>query len=1160
MPRMPTAQADRNLLFAVLALQNEFVTRDQLVDVLNQWAVDKQQPIGDVIAGRGWIGPEDLEVLQRLVERQLERHESVEKSLDANSATLDLADTRDELLDDELREILNSLTQSPSMTLLTPRRAGYTDREELAGELTSASPSRQGKAAARRDRYRRDPGQARFSIVRSHARGGLGEVFLARDHELGREVALKEIQTRSARDEVAQMRFEMEACITGGLEHPGVVPVYAFGHYADGRPYYAMRFIRGESLKEEIERYHKLREDRFSAGQHRIFFRMLLRRFIDCCNAIGYAHSRGILHRDIKPANIMLGKYGETLVVDWGLAKTIGRDESYPATGEVTLVPVSGTSGSATVHGSTLGTPSFMSPEQAAGDIESLSSASDIYSLGSTLYTLLTGKPPYSGERARDIVAAVRTGNFKPPREVRSDVPRPMNAICLKAMALSPGDRYRTALDLAADIERFLGDEPVVAYPESSLEKTGRWLRRHRTLATAIGGIGVVTGIAALTGMYFINAEKLRTEAALQRVTVEQARTAAALDAESLARLQTREALNTVTDDLIGELMSRQDKLTAADDAFFSRVRQQFEQFTSNEASSPEQVSFQADGFFRIGNLQRRLGKLDEAEQAYESAVKLWTRLLDDSPGGEPGRLNLQQDLAAATANLGLTFAEKGNDQAALEKYTSAAAMFQMVVDASGPSSGVPKNGSGETPVSLAGAPAPDFIKARLELARLLGNVANTSLRLDSSADVANDFRRAVGLTAELLRMGDRSMYLQDHARLLVNYGGFLSRKTETLPQSAEQYRNAIAGLEELVVLDRASRTVRQELALTRNNLGLVLWQQDLKEEGLKCFEIAVQENAELVRQFPGIASNLLQLGRSQQGLATALAARQSPDAGAEYSSAISTLERLNEDHPNRPLFQRELATALDGWGRWSIRDNAVDARAALHRALEMRRDVADGDSATEEIVLELIGAQVNLANYERVSGNFSIAAELYRDLLERIEARPNPPEKLLRPTLFGLADSLVHIADHAAALKIWERLCANRADRDWARFELQRAICLSRTGKPDEGIAAAVAVAEQPGVLPVLIYDTACCCAVVAEGLGAEDARFDGFRQKAVAMLRRAREAGFFDDEAMKKHAAVDGDLVSLRSLPEFRDFCRETGIELPPDENPQTEGDRRD
>ena len=168
-------------------------------------------------------------------------------------------------------------------------------------------------------------GRSRYRALRPLGRGGLGEVFVALDEELNREVALKEVQARHCGRGENLVRFLLEAEVTGRLEHPGVVPVYGLGRYADGRPYYAMRLIKGETLKDAIDRFHDADRLGRDLGERSLAFRALLRRFIDVCNAVAYAHSNGVLHRDLKPANIMLGPFGETLVIDWGLAKVLGR-------------------------------------------------------------------------------------------------------------------------------------------------------------------------------------------------------------------------------------------------------------------------------------------------------------------------------------------------------------------------------------------------------------------------------------------------------------------------------------------------------------------------------------------------------------------------------------------------------------------------------------------------------------------------------------------------------------------------------------------------------------------------------------------------------------------------------------------------------------------
>ncbi len=342
----------------------------------------------------------------------------------------------------------------------------------------------------------------RYQVLRPHAKGGLGEVFVARDCELNREVALKEIQRQHADDPGSRSRFVLEAEITGGLEHPGIVPVYGLGQYGDGRPYYAMRFIRGDSLQEAVDQFHKANVGGDPA-ERTLQLRKLLGRFIDVCNAIQYAHARGVLHRDLKPSNIMLGKYGETLVVDWGLAKVQDCDDEPTGNGETALRPSSGGGVEPTQIGSAIGTPAFMPPEQAAGRLDELGPASDVYSLGATLYYVLTGKPPFRGKKQRALLDQVQQGDFPRPREVQPDVPKPLEAICLRAMATKPDGRYASPQELADDVERYLADEPVAAHTEPLSLRARRWLRKHpksvaSLAATVLAGLISSSVIAAV--------------------------------------------------------------------------------------------------------------------------------------------------------------------------------------------------------------------------------------------------------------------------------------------------------------------------------------------------------------------------------------------------------------------------------------------------------------------------------------------------------------------------------------------------------------------------------------------------------------------------------------------------------------------------------------
>jgi WD40 repeat protein/tRNA A-37 threonylcarbamoyl transferase component Bud32 len=326
----------------------------------------------------------------------------------------------------------------------------------------------------------------RFVPLRHHARGGLGDVFVARDEELGREVALKTLQVRHADEPRTRARFVREAEITGHLEHPGIVPVYGLGRSPEGRPYYAMQFIQGESLDRAILRFHAAGGAERDPGERALGRLHLLGCFLAACNAVDFAHSRGIVHRDLKPSNIMLGHHGETLVVDWGLAKRVLIEEDWPSGLTPPPAPSAVTDSDLTLPGSTVGTPAFMSPEQAAGRLDDLGPASDVYNLGATLYCILTGRPPYLDEPAAEIFSKLERGVFPRPCAVSKEpIPRALEAICLKAMALAPEDRYASARALGEDIKRWIAHEPVSAYSESFGERLARWSRRHRTWVEA---------------------------------------------------------------------------------------------------------------------------------------------------------------------------------------------------------------------------------------------------------------------------------------------------------------------------------------------------------------------------------------------------------------------------------------------------------------------------------------------------------------------------------------------------------------------------------------------------------------------------------------------------------------------------------------------------
>ena len=441
---MPQPTTALDALLGLLAVRTNFLTPEVLNAAFEETAKGGGCSLEQFLVTRGLLQAKEAAALRVLAEGQLARHGN------------DLAKTLVRLhgpgtVAPQASQDVSSYCREAPPATLSPMDPLTHDhfRTPMSADAQKAPDLRD---IARPSRYR---------VVRPHGRGGVGEVFVAEDEELGREVALKEIRERYADDPLSRARFLREAEMTGRLEHPGIVPVYGLGAYPDGRPYYAMRFIKGESLRCAIERLHSDERLRADSKAWSLELRKLLGRFLTVCNAIAYAHSKGVLHRDLKPANVMLGNYGETYVVDWGLARVVSKQEQDGEENRKTL-PFAGEvqDSEVTRAGDILGTPAYMCPEQAQGEVNRLGPASDVYSLGATLYHLLTGKAPFEDRDVQVLLGKVCKGEFLPPRQVSPATPEDLESITLKAMALNAPDRYASAGELAAEIERWLSDEP----------------------------------------------------------------------------------------------------------------------------------------------------------------------------------------------------------------------------------------------------------------------------------------------------------------------------------------------------------------------------------------------------------------------------------------------------------------------------------------------------------------------------------------------------------------------------------------------------------------------------------------------------------------------------------------------------------------------------
>jgi len=386
----------------------------------------------------------------------------------------------------------------------------------------------------------------RIAVNRRLGRGGLGDVYVAADKSTGRSLAVKFLNGWAVAQEDLRESFQFEATVTSQLEHPNIVPVYVTGRTDDGRPFYAMRLIPGRTLGAAIAEFHDRQRAHDPPTERNGRYRELLGQFALVCKAIAYAHDRGVIHRDIKPANVMLGKFGEVVVLDWGLATRIDRDDRARRSGEQSIVmPTVALDTAPAAKRGISGTPAYMSPEQHDGAAP-VGVASDVYGLGATLYHLITGQPPFDGD-----VGAIRekvlAGAVTPPARVKKGVSRTIQAVCLKAMARDPADRYDSPLELARDIDAYLADNPVGACPDPPLRRLARWARRHRTVAQ-MGVASLALLLLAAAGMNFllrrVAHEQYASRQTALRLAARLAASTAALQIDSRWRILEYEADN----------------------------------------------------------------------------------------------------------------------------------------------------------------------------------------------------------------------------------------------------------------------------------------------------------------------------------------------------------------------------------------------------------------------------------------------------------------------------------------------------------------------------------------------------------------------------------------------------------------------------------------
>jgi len=964
---MAAVNADRNLLFGLLALQTGMINQGQLVAAFQAWTLDKMRSLADHLEARGDLTSGKRAVLEALAAVHLEANGGdAEQSLAAVPSSRSARASLAGLGEPDIEATLARITRNKN------GQVTGADDDDDAGRTATYSV---GTATS--------DGQ-RFRILRPYARGGLGAVFVALDGELHREVALKQILEKHADDPVSRHRFVAEAEITGGLEHPGVVPVYGLGTDARGRPYYAMRFIKGESLKDAIVRFHDL------TGSRELELRRLLRRFLDICNAIDYAHSRGVIHRDLKPANIIVGNYGETLVVDWGLAKTVGRAD--PSAGEQTLARSSGGS-SETLPGSALGTPAYMSPEQARGELNQLGPRSDVYSLGATLYCLLTGKPPFENQDVGVILRAVPEGHFPRPRQHDPALDKALEAVCLKAMATAPENRYPTPKALADDLDRWMADEPVTAWREPFWRRARRWARRNRTAVTAasVALLAVVVGLGAVTAVQArANSDLRAANGEVRRVNTELA--------TEKARVQERydlamDAIKTFHTGVSEDFLLKEEKFKELRDRLLKSASDFYGKLGALLGKESDLASRRAlaQASFEVADLTAKVGRDEVALAAHRAVLSRREELAADPAADVDAQVDVARSLTAVASLLELT----GKTDEAGATYRTAEALLADLAR------------------SYPSAPA-----ARAVLAACRAQFGMFLSKTGKSADALALYRLARADQEALgAAPGASNEARHDLAITIRRIGGLLS-ETGKLSEAEAEGRKGLAIVQKLADDNPSVTNFRGDLASSHINLGSVLWKSGKLAEAEAEWRKAVAIQQKLADDSPAVSSFRSTLAMIHSNLGVMLLQTGKPaEAEAEYRKAPALLQKLIDDNPGVPDFRQLLATTHGNLGiLLAETGKPAEAEAEYRKSVAILQRLADDNIAVTIFRERLAASHCNLGYLLWRTGKPAEAEAVHRKALALFQklADDNPKVSSYRE---GVAAEHINLGDALRSL-----------------------------------------------------------------------------------------------------------------------------------------------
>jgi tetratricopeptide (TPR) repeat protein len=836
---------------------------------------------------------------------------------------------------------------------------------------------------------------AHYTISRELARGGMGRIQLAHDRRLGRDVAVKELLVQSG---AVARRFEREARITARLSHPSIVAVHEAGVWPSGEAFYAMRLVPGRSLDDAIGAA-KTFEGRLA----------LLPHVLAVADAIAYAHGQRVIHRDLKPRNVLVGEFGETVVIDWGLAKEL--DATLSSESIDTPAPAPDTASSSageTTAGDVLGTPAYMPPEQAAGDV--VDERADVYAIGAMLYQLLAGEAPFTGDTSPEILTALRAGPPRPIAKRAPHAPGELVAIVERAMARDPSARYPTAREIAEDLRKFQTGQLVGAHRYSMRQLLRRWARRHRTAIIAIAAAaaaGIAIGVFALTRVVAANrvAEEQRALAEQQRASAEQSR-ASAEELMGFMLGDLKEKLRRV-----GRLDVMDAVATKAADYYDRRI-----------GGSDEDIYLSAEARGTLAEVFHSRGD----EHGSKAQLEKERAMLETLVTRDPDVVKYRVTLAAVRSHLADVQMTGGDLAPALAACRSALADIEPVL-----------------------ATHPDDRGALHAVLYLLSDIAWIHQRQGDTAAAVAEYRHALALAKSHDDGGERSAkdILDAHASL----GQALLRDLHDYPAALVEYRAGLdLGTRELAK-DPRSLPWLMDVAVSHKEVSQVLsWQGD-QPGALAEAKAGLAAALQIVDIEPASASTRGTLEAAYESVGDVLFA-QKDYAGAEqaFRSSYESDAAVAAADPTNTSAQRDLSVIGVKLGDLQLANkDYVGALATYRNAVATRAKLVAKDPTNAMWRRDLFYAHYEASKALRANSKTKDGLDELRVALAIAdETATQHPSKAsaqddLAETHEEIGDVLVELhdlpgarAEYRAGLAVAKRMAARPdATPDWAKL-----------------------------------------------------------------------------------------------------------------------------